>query len=409
LRILSFAEGASVRKGGVGLVGVPWIAKSLADRGHQIVLNLGGRVSPGGERFVCADLERAIRQPSGAGTFGVVAYPAYGAWAWAPRMNWRLRGHVREADFITLHSLYSFPVLAGYLLARSCGKPYGLWPHGVLAPFQRRIGAAKKGAYGLAVGRRILDHASVLFYSSPTERNEAADLGLRNPSVVLPHGFDFREYSSLRPRGLFRDKYLQGRVGPLIVFLSRLNAKKGLDVLLQAFRMVLKEMPSALLAIVGAGDPPPFEGQVRRWVTEYGVGDRVFMPGLLTGEEKLKVFADADVFALPSQTENFGFAVFEAMASSVAVVVSEGVHYADDIRRYEAGLVVPCGVETFATAILKLVKSPVLRKEMGDNGRRLSQNYSWEKSAEQYEQCICSVLEGDRVSANSSPGRMPRG
>jgi glycosyltransferase involved in cell wall biosynthesis len=392
---LSFAEGASVRKGGVGLVGVPWIAKSLADRGHQVVLNVGGRVSPGAERFVCTDLERAIRQASGAGTFGVVTYPAYGSWAWAPRMIWRLRTHVREADFITLHSLYSFPVLAGYLLARSCGKPYGLWPHGVLAPFQRRIGAAKKRAYGLAVGGRILDHASVLFYSSPAEREEAADLGLRNPSAVLPHGFDVREYSCLPPRGLFRDRYLQGRAGPLIVFLSRLNAKKGLHLLVQAFRMVSREMPSALLAIVGAGDPPPFEGQVKRWVTECGVANQAVMPGLLTGEEKLTALADADVFVLPSQTENFGFAIFEAMASSVAVVVSEGVHYADEIHRHEAGLVVPCEAETFATAILKLARSPVLRKEMGENGKRLAQKYSWEKSAEQYEQCICSVLQGD--------------
>lgn len=403
MKILSFVEGASVRKGGVGLVGVPWIAKSLADRGHQVVLSVGGRVSPGAERFVCADFERAIRQPSGAGTFGVVTYPAYGYWAWAPRIIWQLRAHAREADFMTLHSLYSFPVLAGYLLARSFGKPYGLWPHGVLAPFQRRISAGKKRAYGLAVGRRILDHASVLFYSSAGEREEAAGLGLRSPSVVVPHGFDVREYSHLPPRGLFRDKYLQGRVGPLILFLSRLNAKKGLDVLVQAFGMVLKEMPSALLAIVGAGDPPPFEGQVKRWVRQYGVEDRVVMPGLLTGEDKLTAFADADVFVLPSQTENFGFAMFEAMASRVAVVVSEGVHYADEIHRHEAGLVAPCEAEAFASAILKVARSPVLRKEMGENGKRLAENYSWARSAEQYEQCIRSVLQGDRVSGNLVP------
>jgi len=404
LKILSFVEGASVRKGGVGLVGVPWIAKSLADRGHQVVLNVGGRVSPGAERFVCADLERAIRQPSGAGTFGVVTYPAYGYWAWAPRIIWRLRAHAREADFITLHSLYSFPVLAGYLLARSCGTPYGLWPHGVLAPFQRRISAAKKRAYGLAVGRRILQHASVLFYSSSGEREEAVDLGLKNPSMVVPHGFDVREYSSLPPRGLFRDKYLQGREGPLILFLSRLNAKKGLDVLVQAFGMVLKEMPSALLAIVGAGDPPPFEGQVRGWVRQHGVEDRVVMPGLLIGEQKLMAFADADVFVLPSQTENFGFAMFEAMASRVAVVVSEGVHYADEIRRHGAGLAVPCEPEACATAILKVARSSVLRKEMGKNGTRLAQNFSWDRSAEEYERCICSVLRGDRMLGSLSPG-----
>jgi len=392
VRVVGFAEGARARKGGVGLVGVPWIAKSLADRGHQVVLNVAGRVSPGSERFVCANLERAMRHPSGAGTFGVVTYPAYGAWAWAPAMMGRLRTHVRDADFVTLHSLYSFPVLAGYLLARSYGKPYGLWPHGVLAPFQRRVGATKKQAYDLAVGRRILEHASVLFYSSSAERNEAAELELGNPSVVLPHGFDVREYSRLPPRGLFRDKYLPGRCGPLIVFVSRLNEKKGLDVLVQAFRRVVQEIPSALLAIVGAGDPPSFAGRVKRWVTESGVGNRVVMPGLLLGGEKLTAFADADIFVLPSQTENFGFAIFEAMASRVPVVVSEGVHSAEEIRRCEAGLVVRSEAGAFASAMLKLLESPVLRREMGANGQRLAQTYSWEESAEAYEHSICSAL-----------------
>jgi glycosyltransferase involved in cell wall biosynthesis len=396
VRVVGFAEGASVRKGGVGLVGVPWISKSLADRGHQVVLNVAGRVSPGAERFVCVDPERAMRQPSGAGTFGVVTYPACGSWAWAPTMIGRLRTHVREADFIALHSLYSFPVLAGFLLARSYGRPYGLWPHGVLAPFQRRISATRKQAYGLAVGRRILEHASVLFYSSSAEQNEAAELGLKNPSVVLPHGFDVLEYSSLPPRGLFRDKYLQGREGPLIVFLSRLNTKKGLDVLVHAFRKVLDEMPSALLAIVGAGDPPSFADQVKQWVKNAGVESRVVMPGLLIGAEKLKAFADADVFVLPSRTENFGFAIFEAMASRIAVVVSEGVHCAEEIHRYGAGLVVRCEVEAFAAAMLKLAGSPVLRQEMGDNGRRLAQTYTWEDSAVPYEHSIRSVLRGDR-------------
>ena len=149
MKVFSFVEGAYPHRGGLGLVGVPHITRSLAEQGHQVVLNIGGRVSLGAERFVQSDVGNALHQKSGAGTFGIVTYSAHGRWCFAPAMFWMLSRHVRDADFIMLHSLHSFPVLAGYLLARLHHKPYGLWPHGVLAPFQRRVSAGKKKIYDL--------------------------------------------------------------------------------------------------------------------------------------------------------------------------------------------------------------------------------------------------------------------
>ena len=72
----------------------------------------------------------------GAGTFGMVTFRSLQQWAFAPSILWRARRYVRSADFVSLHSLYSFPVFAGYLLARWYKKPYAFWPHGVLAAFQ---------------------------------------------------------------------------------------------------------------------------------------------------------------------------------------------------------------------------------------------------------------------------------
>ena len=103
MKILSFVEGAHPRKGGLGLVGVPWITKSLADRGHQVVLNIGGRVNPGAELSLQPDLNKALQQKSGSGTFGIVTHRASGCWAFAPGMLWRMRRYARDADFIMLH------------------------------------------------------------------------------------------------------------------------------------------------------------------------------------------------------------------------------------------------------------------------------------------------------------------
>jgi glycosyltransferase involved in cell wall biosynthesis len=394
VKIFSFVEGANPRRGGLGLVGGPWITKSLADRGHQVVLIVAGRVSPGAEQFVQPDLSSALRQKSGAGTFGIVTYPTYGGWAFAPAMLWALGSHIRNADFISLHSLYSFPVLVGYLLARIYHKPYGLWPHGVLAPFQRRVSAGKKRIYDWMIARRILNEASVLFYSATGERDEVRPLGLVPPSVIIPHGFDVKEYIQLPPRGDFRTKFLRGHQGPLVLFLSRLNAKKGVDILTQAFAMVLEQMPEARLAIVGSGDPPQFESQVTGWLQECGINGQAIMPGLLIGQEKLQAFADADVFALPSETENFCFAMFEAIAGRIPVVVSDSLNYTDEIRRYQAGFVVRRDPREFADAILKLLGDPDLRKQMGENGLRMAKRYSWEVCGEKMERAIWYVLQG---------------
>ena len=108
---------------------------------------------------------------------------------------------MRASDFVTLHSIYSFPVLAGYCLARFYRKPYAIWPHGVLAPFQREVSKKKKWLYDRLIARQILNHASVVFFSAAGEREEAASLGLRAPSVVVPDAIEAAEFASLPARG----------------------------------------------------------------------------------------------------------------------------------------------------------------------------------------------------------------
>jgi glycosyltransferase involved in cell wall biosynthesis len=279
-------------------------------------------------------------------------------------------------------------------LARLYRKPYGLWPHGVLLPVQRRISVGRKKIYDWLIARRILNQASVLLFASLGEREEAYGLGLIPPSVVIPHGFDAREFERLPARGRFRAKYLKNHSGPLVLYLSRLNAKKGLDILVKAFALVINQMPNARLAIAGSGDPHSFESDVKGWLHEHNVENCTVMPGLLLGEERLQAFADADVFVFPSQAENFGFAMFEAMASRVSVVVSDTLDYAAEVQRYKAGLAVRRDPREFATAIIKLLGDADLRQRMGKNGLQLAQAYSWETCGEKIERTIKCVLNG---------------
>ncbi|MDP2854663.1 MAG: glycosyltransferase, partial [Smithellaceae bacterium] len=273
-------------------------------------------------------------------------------------------------------------MLTGYLLAKWFHKPYCTWLHGVLAPIQRQISPVKKKIYGWLIARAILNDASVIVFTSQGEREETRCLHLKSPSVVIPHGFDAQEFDNLPHRGEFRSRHLAGHSGPLVLFLSRINQKKGLDILARAFGLVLERLPNARLAIVGRSDPPQFEDQVMSWIKESGISDYVVLPGLMVGEEKRRVFADADVFVLPSHAENFGFVIFEAMACRIPVVISDTLDYAKEVETHQAGISVPRDPQAFADAIVRILTDKDLHQKLGQNGFNLARTYSWDTTGE---------------------------
>ena len=406
MKIVAFVEGATQSRGGHGLVGVPTILSGTAARGHDVALIVGGALNTRNEKLQTKDVKGAVNGVESKGTFGILPLKGWDVWGFSPAILWRAHKYVRAADCISLHSVYSFPVLVGYLFARLYRKPYGIWPHGVLAPFQRSVSVKKKWLYDRFIGRRILDNASVLFFSARGEREEAAALGLKSRSVIVPDGIDVSAFAELPPKGRFRAQFFAGHKGDLVVFLARLNAKKGLDLLIQAMARVVAVRPQARLAIVGSPDPANFGRRVRDWVHESGIESNVVVTGPISHEAKLELLADADVFVLPSHAENFGFSVFEAMASYVPVVVSDTLNYGEEIARSGAGFSVPRDPQSFADAILRLLEQPALRQQMGRNGIQLARRYSWIETGAKVERTFESILQRRPFPADLLPSNL---
>jgi glycosyltransferase involved in cell wall biosynthesis len=401
MNVLGFVEGVRSEAGGVGLTGVPHIHRALAERGHRDALAIGGRPMMTARPILRQRLEDVF-DTSEESAAGAVSFPAFGRWYYTPGLYTGASAAASRADFITMHSLFSYPVLVGYVLSRRFGTPYGLWPHGVLAPIQRQVGRRKKAVYN-PLARRILDSAAVLFFSARGEREEALECGLKAPSVVIPHGIELEQFANLPKRGAFRQKYLNGHSGPMVLYLGRLNVKKGLDLLIDAMRQVVKDIPNARLVIAGGGHPPAFADGVQRWLAAAGLSDAAILTGLLGEEEKLMAFADADVFVLPSAAENFGFSMFEAMASRRAIVCSDTVNYAGEVRDGKAGLVVPRSSEAFAGAISSLLRDPGRRHALAERARALAGNYSWDSCGRRLEIAINCVLAGEQFPSSLSP------
>jgi len=364
---------------------------------------MGGAANAGAEHFVVRDTRSALARVAGDGTFGIVVLKSWTHWRFCPEIVWRHWQLVKSSDFVMVHSLYSFPVLAGYVLARIFRKPYGIYLHGVLAPFQRQVSAQKKALYNKFFVNRILRNAAVIFYSAEGEREETRPLALTSSSVVVPDGFDASGFRALPVRGRFRARFFGGHTGPLVLFLARLNAKKGLDLLIEAMAKVIAERPDARLAIVGPPDPVPFKRQVEQWVKDAGIESQTVLTGNADAAMRLEAFADSDVYVLASHAENFGFSVFEAMACGVPAVVSETLNLAKEFAESGAAVALPRNANAFSAAILNLLGDPDLRRKMGECGEEFVQRYSLQETGAKVAATLESILERRPLPAYLAP------
>jgi glycosyltransferase involved in cell wall biosynthesis len=195
----------------------------------------------------------------------------------------------------------------------------------------------------------------------------------------------------------------------LIVYLGRLNFKKGLDILAAAFAQVARGREDLHLVLAGP-DPEGYGRKVRRWLAQGRVLEKTTFTGLLETEDRFAVLQQAEVFALPSYTENFGQVVVEAMASGVPVVISDRVNIWPDVAKADAGLVVPCDVAATAQALHSVLDDPARGRQMGSNGRRwVAEHLPWQVVAAQmtnaYEEIVRrhTARQASRTEAPVAP------
>ena len=164
----------------------------------------------------------------------------------------------------------------------------------------------------------ILRHAAAMHYTSDAERTDAEAAGATAPAAVIPLGIDVEQFHSLPGPQRFLERFPQAQGRPIILFLSRLDAMKGIDLLLPAFARVQGKFPSSLLVIAGSGDEA-YVKKLKALSKELGISGCILWTGHLSGTDKLSAFAAATVFTLPSYSENFGLALVEGAGGGTAL------------------------------------------------------------------------------------------
>jgi len=295
--------------------------------------------------------------------------------AFSPALARGLREAVATADVVHIHNLWQFPQYAAYRAALAAGVPYVVSPHGGLDPFLRARGRARKRVTTSLWQGEMLDRASLIHVTTHAEQQLIADISPHVPRAVVPCGLHLDEFARLPPREVFREQWLGGYQGPVILFLGRVTQKKGVDVLLRAFARV-RAQRECRLAIVGPDDEG-LEPELRRLAGSLAIGADVAFVGPLYGEDRLAALAGADVWALSSHTENFGIAVVEAMAAGRAVVTSPGVNLAADIAADEAGVVAEATPAAFADGLLAVLGDDLRRAALERAAPAFAARYDW--------------------------------
>ena len=295
-------------------------------------------------------------------------------------------------DVVHLHSIFLWPTYVAARLARAGGVPYVVSPRGMLIKdlFKRRSRWAKN-LWIHAFERRTLQQASAIHFTSQLEANEVAKFGFNLPAgLIIPNGVSVEEWGP----DATGQSTAESVMGDYLLFLGRINWKKGLDRLIRS----LEQIPNHRLVIAGHDDEG-YRAELETIVAELGIEHRVRFTGSVSGVDKRTLLRGASVLILPSYSENMGNVVLEAMASGVPVVVTPEVGAAEIVRKYGCGRVVDGEPKSLARGITELMADARRRREMGEAGRRAAETeLSWGQVAALMEEFYWGVIREARAA-----------
>ncbi len=207
---------------------------------------------------------------------------------------------------------------------------------------------------------------------------------------IIPNGIDLGHFS---PDVAPIEEFCDGKRN--ILFVGRLESRKGLNYLIKAYRQVKQEIPDSRLIIVGPGSRP--RKKYQRWIKHWGLKDVVFS-GYVSYSELPRYYQTADVFCSPATgRESFGIVLLEAMALGKPIVATDIDGYASVVTDGEEGLLVPPkNVRELARALITIMSDEKLRQQMGAKGRVKAGKYSWEHIAQKVLDYYARVLNGSQ-------------
>ena len=359
---------------------IQYLDKHFRELGHQvkIIAPCGGDEPENLADNVVVTTARLISIPF-AGSKARIPY--------SPAVNWRVKRALHAEDFDILH----------------CHEPMTL-PVPVMAlTHSRAVNVGTFHAYRdshliYKYGRRVFQPFFDKLHGKIAVSEAAKDTVARyfgGEFVIIPNGIDAERFGGEHVQPL--EQYEDGR--PNILFVGRLEPRKGFRYLLRAFPHVKKEFPKARLIVVGAYEREEMASHLH-YAREHHLTGVKFV-GRVSDEDLPRYYRSCHVFCAPSTGfESFGIVLLEAMAAGKPAVASNIPGYRDLLDDGKEGILAePKDERSLAEALIRILRDPAMQRDMGDRGRLKAQQYSWRQVALRVLQFYEELLDRERSLA----------
>lgn len=297
-------------------------------------------------------------------------------------LNW-LAKNANNFDLAHIHALFSPVSTAAATICRNKKLPYILRPLGTLDPADLEKKKYLKKLYGNLLEKPNLKGSIGVHFTSQKEADISVKFGVKTNDLVIPLGVNLPD--KLPPLNRTREKFGIDNNTTLILFMSRIEPKKGLNLLIPALQSLLNQDKKFHFVLAGSNPQDQiYEDSIKNQINNSILAKYTTITGFVDGEIKLGLLQDADLFVLPSYYENFGIAVAEAMAVATPVVISNQVYIWQEIEAAKAGWICECNQEDLTQQLLLAIQDKKGQFERGFNAQNLvRQKYAWSAIAKE--------------------------
>lgn len=275
------------------------------------------------------------------------------------------------------HGLWQHPVHAMSRHAQKQNIPYIISTHGMLEPWSLTQSKFKKSLALKIFQASDLKKATCLHATAPMEVENLRALGYQNPIAMIPNGIHIDEYPLKK-----YDKSSKSK--RKILFLSRIHPKKGIEILIAAWESINLELKQKWHIEIAGNGEDDYISQLHKLIKSKGLENEIKILGPKFGKGKVDLYQSADLFVLPTYSENFGIVIAEALSCGVPVITTKGTPW-EDLQTSQSGWWIEIGAAPLQRALEDALHTPdTTLQKMGQNGRQLVEdNYSIEAVAQQ--------------------------
>jgi glycosyltransferase involved in cell wall biosynthesis len=304
-------------------------------------------------------------------------------------LNW-LKKNAKNFDIAHIHALFSPVSSAAAMICRQQKLPYILRPLGTLDPADLQKKKQLKKIYAQLIEKSNIQGASAIHFTSEQEAKISERFGVTTKDLVIPLGVHppkIKTEEDLELLNIPHDK-------SLILFMSRIDPKKGLELLIPALEKLLTAGFDFHFVLAGTNpQDPDYEAKIQSKIENSSLKSCTTITGFVTGKVKTNLLQYADLFVLPSYYENFGIAVAEAMVAGTAVVISDQVHIYQQIIDSESGWVGKTDVDSIFELLKAALLNPQECQRRGLNAKEYAlNNFSWDAIAQQVIQAYQEII-----------------